>query len=478
MKSWKILRDVLKHKILKNYVLMSFSNIILLIAKILAWLVVPKMLGVIEYGYYKTFTLYLVYTAFFHFGFPDGILLLHGGQNYAELDKTDFRTYSKFYIILEAIISLIIITVSLFFNTTHKYILILLSLDTLFVNITVYFKYISQAVMRFKQLSKQNIMQGILQIGIIILFGFLKCFFNIYIDGKIYISSIVVIDCIIFLWYMVVYFDLIFGKCIPVYMNFKNIKLYLKNGIVLTFSYQVATLIYNLDAQMVLWLFDVHTYSLYAFAYTIIRLVTNTIGTISTVLFPTLCEMGEKNALEKFPLIMSIISILASAMLIVFFPISCFIRWYIPDYTESLKYLKIIMPGLAISCCISMVIFTYYKVIKKLREYTVISLIVLIIGLFLNGFGYIIIKQPFIFSTASIFTCFIWYILAVKYISNKFHISWRKNFLYICIQISVFYIAIYLYSNLWEAACIYFSLYCMATFLFYKKELYNILKSI
>ena len=34
------------------------GNVALLTAKILSWLIVPKVLGVIEYGYYKTCLLY------------------------------------------------------------------------------------------------------------------------------------------------------------------------------------------------------------------------------------------------------------------------------------------------------------------------------------------------------------------------------------------------------------------------------------
>ena len=63
------------------------GNIALLTAKLLAWLVVPKVLGVIEYGYYKTFTLYLVYAMMLHFGFSDGILLLYGGKDYHDINQ-------------------------------------------------------------------------------------------------------------------------------------------------------------------------------------------------------------------------------------------------------------------------------------------------------------------------------------------------------------------------------------------------------
>lgn len=93
--------------------LVVLGNAALLIAKALAWLIVPKVLGVMEYGYYKIFTLYLAYAMLLHFGFPDGILLIYGGKNYQEINQTEFRVYTRFFISFQTIISILIVGISL-----------------------------------------------------------------------------------------------------------------------------------------------------------------------------------------------------------------------------------------------------------------------------------------------------------------------------------------------------------------------------
>ena len=60
---------------LKNTIKVIVSNFALLSSSILVGLILPKILGVEQYGYYKLFMLYNVYGALLHFGFVDGILL-------------------------------------------------------------------------------------------------------------------------------------------------------------------------------------------------------------------------------------------------------------------------------------------------------------------------------------------------------------------------------------------------------------------
>ena len=103
----------LRQGAVNGILLVAAGNAALLIAKALTWLVVPRILGVVEYGYYKTFTLYLVYVMLLHFGFPDGILLIYGGQNYGRINQMEFRINTRFFTVFQIIVSAFIIGISL-----------------------------------------------------------------------------------------------------------------------------------------------------------------------------------------------------------------------------------------------------------------------------------------------------------------------------------------------------------------------------
>lgn len=448
----------------------------MLIAKAFAWLIVPKVLGVMEYGYYKTFTLYLVYAMLLHFGFPDGILLIYGGKNYQEINQTEFRTYTRFFIGFQTIIALLIIGISLAVCRGMKcYIFCMIGIDAMVVNLATYYKYISQAVMQFREYTLRNLIQAVLQIFVLGIIVALNKLNILQPNGALYILCIVFIDALLLAWYIVTYKDLTFGKADCVRKWMPKIKNIFTVGILLTVSYQVAHLVFFLDSQMVEILFDVETYSLYAFAYSITNMITAIISAIATVMFPSLKRLEVQDAVSKFPMLMAIVSIIVFFLLTAYFPLTSFVKWFLSDYVLSLNYLQIIMPGLALSSCINLVIFTYYKVLDQLKCYLYIALGIFGVGGILNCVGYMFFHEPIVFSIASIVTLMIWYFCAAGFLAKSFHMIWLKNFIYNLLEMMIFYMITSVWGSGWKAMMIYFIGFIGITFLLYRNDVSGIL---
>lgn len=468
---FKEIRYTIQEKTIGGILLVVLGNTALLIAKALAWLVVPKVLGVVEYGYYKTFTLYLVYAMLLHFGFPDGILLMYGGKNYQEINQNEFRTYTRFFICFQTIISVLIVGISLAVcRGMKRYIFCMIGIDALVVNLATYYKFISQAVMQFKEYTLRNIIQAVMQIlvlGVIVALDKLEI---LQPNGVFYIFCIVLIDAAMLVWYMRTYKDLTFGKADSIRKCIPKIKEIFTVGILLTISFQVAHLVFFLDSQMVEILFDVETYSLYAFAYSITNMITAIISAIATVMFPSLKRLKMQDAVSKFPMLMATVSVIVFCMLTMYFPLTWFIKWFLPDYTQSLRYLQIIMPGLALSSCINLIIFTYYKVLNQLKQYLYIALVILLAGGILNCGGYVLFHEPMAFSIASIITLLIWYLCSVGFLVKSFHTKWLKNFVYVLTEMLIFYIVNSMWSNSWKAMLLYLIGVIVTTCLVYQND--------
>lgn len=472
----KEMRYAIKKGTAGGILLVVSGNVALLIAKALTWLVVPKVLGVMEYGYYKTFTLYLVYAMLFHFGFPDGILLIYGGQDYQKINKNEFRVYTKFLIGFQMIVSVLIIVIALTVCQGMKcYIFFMIGIDTLFVNLATYYKFISQAVMQFKEYTLRNVIQALMQIfvlGAIVVLDQLEIFQP---NGAVYILCIVLIDAVLLVWYMATYKDLTFGKSDSLKKWLPQIKNIFAVGILLTISYQVAHLVFVLDSQMVEALFDVETYSLYAFAYSITNMVTAVISAIATVMFPSLKRLEVKDAVSKFPILMSTVSVIVFFLLTAYFPLTFFLKWFLPDYAPSLDYLQIIMPGVALSSCINLIVFTYYKVLEELKLYLYIALGVLLIGGILNFGGYMLFHDPLVFSIASIITLLIWYLCSVGFLVKRFQTKWFENFVYVLLEMMIFYMVVSVWGSGWESMLLYFVCFTVSTCVVYRNYVGGIL---
>ena len=204
----------IKSKTIKDILKVTFSNACILLSGILVGFLLPKIIDQVDYGYYKTFTLYIAYIGLFHFGIIDGIYLKYGDKDYNELDKEKFRFYTRFLLILEGAISFLFIIISLFAiqEKEMKFIFVMVSLTLFSTNITSYFQYISQITRRFKELTLRNIVQSILiSLAIISLFISYK-YFRLVINFEIYTIIYVIILFLLMVWYIFAYRDITFGK--------------------------------------------------------------------------------------------------------------------------------------------------------------------------------------------------------------------------------------------------------------------------
>jgi len=76
--------------ILKNFSYSLASNLISLIISALIVLVIPRIIGVEDYGYWQLYLFYSSYITFLTLGWNDGIYLRYGGEKYDNLDKKLF----------------------------------------------------------------------------------------------------------------------------------------------------------------------------------------------------------------------------------------------------------------------------------------------------------------------------------------------------------------------------------------------------
>ena len=64
----------------RNFSYALTSNVVSFVINALILLVVPKVIGVSEYGYFQYYTLLTTYLFVLHFGWIDGIFLRYGGE--------------------------------------------------------------------------------------------------------------------------------------------------------------------------------------------------------------------------------------------------------------------------------------------------------------------------------------------------------------------------------------------------------------
>lgn len=465
-----------KPAIIKNIFSVGFSNVVVMLSSVLVGFLVPKMMSLYDYGYYKIFSLYLGYIGVFHLGFCDGIYILYGGEKYENLDKRKFRAYSKFYILFQLFMTALIIFISLFLNEhEYKYIFIFVGVSVFATNITTYYQFISQITGRFKELSIRNIIKSILSIIVIInLFILFKTNMINNLEYKIYILIVSIINVILAGWYIFTYKNITFGKSFAINNCKKEIIELFKIGIPLLISNLVVTAIMLIDRQFVSALFSKEEYAIYAFAYSLLAFITTAISAISTVLYPMIKTSKHDFLKNNYNSFICVISIFISICLLSYYPLALIVRAFLPNYVGSIVFLRILLPGLIYSTCNSVIIYNYYKAMGMTKKYFKVSIIIFLITIFFNIAAYVVFGTMESISFASVIVFFLWFLLLENALVRKWNIKTNLNNIYILSIVTIFYLSTMI-SNLLISFIVYILLMILAIFCFEYKLIKKLL---
>lgn len=468
---------------LKNIVKVSLSNLCIVISGVFVGFLIPKVLGVEECGYYKIFTLYATYIGIFSFGISEGVYLKYSGIEYSRLNKQKIRCFTKLIFYIQIAVLAVIILFSLFFlNGEYKYIFIALSIYLVELNMTAYYQYVAQMTLRFNDYSMRNIVKSMLTVVSVVL---MVCIYYInskqLLSYKWYLTFVLIISTVLYVLYLRKFCDITFGNAEKGTIFTYEIKEVIRIGMPFLIASMCSTLILNIDRQFVSIYFDTKTYGVYSFAYNMLSLVTVCTSAISTVIYPVLKKTSECKIKEIYPSLVSYMVCFIFLSLNAYFPLSIFVKWFLPQYTYSLEIFRIVFPGLAFSSVISVVMQNYYKLMNKNHLFFFKNVLVLGISIAANFIAYYWFKTPEAISYASVVTLIIYYLLAESYFRNKFAVKWHKNFLYCICMTAGFYIISRL-NNLYVSFLLYLTIYLLSLFIFHrgvvKKVIYILFRKI
>lgn len=466
------------NKFTRNVAMVAFSNILTILSGVLAGFVLPKIMGVTDYGYYKIFTLYISYVGLFHFGFIDGIYLLYAGKNYDNLDKNKFKFFTKFLFIFQSILLVLITGTALFFiKSYYGFIFIFVGINLIVLNLTSYYQYVSQITYRFKQLAIRNTISSILTIVSILILLLLYKFYNLtYIQYQIYVIVYSCINLFLLVWYIYSYRDITFSRINKVAIDKKEILMLFKLGIPLLLSNLVGTLILTIDRQFVSILFDTDTYSIYAFAYNMLNLVTTAISAISTVLYPSLKVKTENELKDNYSKLNGIILIIVSICMLAYFPLVLIVNWMLPEYKYSLPIFQVIFPSLLFNTSITVVMSNYYKSLNLINNYFIKSIVALLLAFIANLIAYFTFKTSISISVASVIVSIIWYFMMEMTIIKRWRISFIKNTLFSFFILIFFYVSTYFIANIYLSGFLYLLSLIVFITIFERKNFINLVK--
>ena len=126
-----------------------------MLLSIIQTLLVPKLLGTTQYGYWQLFIFYASYVGFAHLGLNDGVYLIKGGQSRNVIDKKSVNSQFVFGVAFQLVCALLILVVAIMggFGPDRAFVIACTGVFLVIQNAASYLMFVLQAMNETKRSS-------------------------------------------------------------------------------------------------------------------------------------------------------------------------------------------------------------------------------------------------------------------------------------------------------------------------------------
>ncbi|WP_010276815.1 MATE family efflux transporter [Paenibacillus senegalensis] len=410
----------------KNFSYAATSNLVTLIAAFIAVLLVPKLIGVEEYGFWQLYIFYSSYVGLLHFGWNDGIYLRYGGQKYEELNKKVF--FSQFYMLLTTqlvIFSLIsIVTIIFLLDDNRIFIIQMVAVCLLVINVRNMLLFILQATNRIKEYAQITMLEKLPALLFMVSLLYMGAReFKLLIVADL-VSKAISLGCALYFCK-----DLIFGNKLKFRIGFQEMFLNIRVGIQLMFANVASLLIIGTVRFGIERSWEVATFGKVSLALSLSNLLMVFINAVGIIMFPVLRRSNPEKLPTIYLTIRDILMVLLLGMLIVYYPLKISLATWLPEFSDALIYLALLFPICIYEGKIALLINTYLKSLRKEKLMLRINLTALVLAVSVTFLSTVILKSLDLAVFSIILLLAFRCIFAEIYLSKHLRISVVKDIL-------------------------------------------------
>ena len=410
-------------KFLKNLMAAFLAQGISLLTSVCMSFVLPKFLGIMQYGYWQLFIFYTSYVGFFHFGFNDGLYLRIGGKQLEELDSDEIGTQFKLFLIMELVISISAIFISsiYFTNPERRFIWITTAIYLFFTNLASCLGYIFQAVNKTKLFSLSVILDRVFVLLFIMLLLWKKqTDFRPFIVTYTLSKAISLCYCI---WHAR---KIVFSRFKNILESLPDMRLNFSIGIKLTIATIMSMFILGVGRIIIDNIWGIESFGKISLSLSLSNFFLLFIQQVSMVMFPALRQTGNDQQRKIYNNIRSYLGLLLPAIFIAYFPLKFIVGWWLPQYSESLRYLALLLPLCTFDGKMQMLCNTYLKVLRQEKKLLQFNVCAFAMSLCLCAFSGYVLRSMTCVVMSMVVSIIFRSIIAEQFLSRKMGADIRK----------------------------------------------------
>lgn len=412
---------------IKNFSYTISSNLISLIISTLVVIVVPKLVGVEEYGYWQLYLFYSSYVGFLHFGWSDGIYLRYGGEEYSDLDKKIFSSQFYMMLLFQFIVAVIIVIIAVLFvnDIDRAFIFNMVALNALVINVLSVLLITLQATNRIKDYAKINIISRVSYVFLIIMF----LVFGVR-EYKVMIVADLIGKALSLVYAIYACKDIVLNKVNNLSFNFIETTENIRVGIKLMFANIASMLIIGVVRFGIEYSWDVSTFGKISLTLSVSNLLMLFINATGIVIFPVLRKLRIEALPKLYLVIRDVLMLILFCVLVLYFPMNAFLIKWLPNYADSLAFMALLFPISLYEGKMGLLINTYLKTLREERFIMKINIIVLFVSIVSTIFTTLIFRNLNAAVLSILIAISIRSILAEIYLSKILKVNVIKDIIY------------------------------------------------
>lgn len=452
-------------KVAINLIISIIAQLVSIAVSFILGFIVPKFIDEYQYSYWQTYLLYVGYMGVLQFGLLDGIVLRYSQYDYDELDKPRIRSQFQLLLAFTSLLTISGCIVSTFlYDNITKEIVMLVVVGIITKNIFGYTSYSFQITNRITKYAGIVIAQRAAYAVVVVIL--LICRVN---DFYWYCIADLFGDVFGILLGAIFNRGMYFGKGIPIRDCFKECWINVSAGIMLMVANFSSMLLVGGAKMMIQWRWDELVFGQVSFSFSVSNIFLTFVTAISVVLFPSLKRMEESELPNIYVKIRNAISPLLFFAMILYFP-GCWIleRW-LPNYTDSLVYLGILLPIIIFSSKVSLLTNNYLKAYRKEKVMFIINVASVALGMAAFAIG------AYVFNNLELVLYFVVAVIMLRSVASEIAVTKiiNKNitldFIIELIMTVVFIVAVRLLSLWW--ACFAYGCALIVYAIIYRKSI-------
>lgn len=365
-------------KFLSNFSITLLANFISMLVSSTAVLIIPAFIGVKEYGYWQLYVFYCSYTAYLSFGITDGVYIRNGGKKYDELNKSQIKAQYFVLLIMNVILTIATFLFLLFFgNDVDKSIVLILSFCSAIIIIPRSLLTMTLlAVNRIKENALITIVDRLVYLSLIMIFLLFKIksfYFLVIADliGQLVSSLLAIFLCK----------DIIFTKINnSISEILKETKVNMTIGIKIVVAGLASMLIVGIVRMGIEQNWGVEEFAKVSLTLSVCNILLIFIKAVSVVIFPLLCN-SDNNVLNKIYIFSKdSLSIVLLGALVFYYPIKLVLSIWLPQYSDSLKYMAFLFPISLYESKTQLLLNTYFKALRKENLLLLVNIITVLLS--------------------------------------------------------------------------------------------------